>query len=71
MATAVFTPAHHSRTIAHACRVGEGAAIFAGALGLVERWKVVREAGNRLLEERKPVPTVGGGAKAVEADFPC
>jgi hypothetical protein len=59
MATGVFAPTHHSRTVAHARRVGEGAAVFTGALGLVERWKVVREAGNGLLEERETVPAVG------------
>lgn len=71
MATVPFAPTHHSGTVAHARRVGEGAPVFAGALGLVERWKVVREAGNGLLEERETVPAVGGGAKAVEANFPC
>lgn len=71
MATTIFTPTRHSGTVAHAHRFGEGAAVFAGALGLVERREVVGEAGDRLLEEGEFVSAVVGGAEAVEADFPC
>ena len=75
MASTVLTTTHHSGTVAHARRVGEGAAIFAGALRLVEGREVIGEAGDGLLEDRvldpSPRPTVVGGSEAVEVDFPC
>ena len=75
LASTVLTPTYYSGTIAHARRVGEGAAVFADALRLVEGRIVVREAGDGLLEDGVldtiPLPTVVGGPEAVEADFPC
>jgi hypothetical protein len=68
---AVFTSTHHPGTVARACCVGEGATVFANALGLVEGRVVVGETGDGLLEERELVSTVSGGPKAVEAGFPC
>lgn len=75
VASTVLTPTYHSGTVAHARRVGEGAAVFTGALRLVERREVVGDTGDGLLEDgvRDPIssPTVVGGPEAVEADFPC
>ena len=75
LASTVLAPTYYSGTITHARRVGEGAAVFAGALRLVEGRKVVRETGDGLLEDGVldpiPWPTVIGGPEAVETDFPC
>ena len=74
MASIVFTRTHHSGTVAHARRVGEGAAVFTGALRLVEGREVVGEARDRLLEDGVLdsilFPTVVGGPEAIKADFP-
>ena len=58
VASTVLTPTYYSGTITHARRVGEGATVFASALRLVEGRKVVREAGDRLLEDGvlDPIP---------------
>jgi hypothetical protein len=67
----VFASTHHPWSVAQARRVGEGATVLAGALGLIEGREVIGEASNGLLEERVPFSAVARGAKAVEADFPC
>ena len=69
--TTRFAPTHHSRPIADAGRFSEGAAIFTDALGLVEGREFVGEARDDFLEEGEFLPAVGGGAEAVEEDFPC
>jgi hypothetical protein len=69
--TAGFTATHHPRTIADTSRIGEGAAVLTDALGLVERGEFVGEARDDFLEEGEFVAAVGGGAEAVEEDFPC
>ena len=75
VASTVLTPTYYSGTVTHASRVGEGAAVFAGTLRLVEGREVVGEAGDGLLEDGIlnpiPLPTVVRGPEAVEADFPC
>ena len=71
LASTVLTLTYYSWTIAHARRVSEGAAVFADALRLVEGRKVIREAGDGLLEDGVLWPTVAGGPEAVEVDFPC
>ena len=58
-------------TGAHARRDGEGTTVFAGALGLVERWEVVGEAGDGFLEDGEFVSAVGGRTETIEAQFPC
>ena len=75
VASTVFTLTYYSGTIAHARRVGEGTAVFAGALRLIEGRKVVGEVGGGLFEDGVkypiPWPTVIRGPEAIKADFPC
>jgi hypothetical protein len=68
--TAGFTATHHPRPIADTSRIGEGAAVFTDALGLVEGGELVGEARDDFLEEVEFRPAVCGGAEAVEEDFP-
>lgn len=75
VASTVFTLTYYSETIAHARRVGEGTAVFASALRLVEGRKVVGEVGGGLFEDgvKYPItwPSVIRGPEAVKAGFPC
>ena len=74
MAGTIFTPTSHASTVAHACGVGERAAVLAGALWLIEgrvEEVVVGEVDDGMLVEGRLWPAVVGAAEAIEADFPC